>query len=102
MKTTIGMGSSYMVYNKRDNKKIMTQRDKFLKTVRDHIDRISYTNAAKTEKEKLQLLAFVILVMIDGESTEVPPFSLRPINDNGDEGRDIAGNLHNDLYKNIL
>lgn len=47
----------------------------------------------QTSSEKLEGLAFSILVMLDGESS-LPPFAVRPIDENGKEGDDIGGALH--------
>lgn len=47
----------------------------------------------KTSSEKLEGLAFSILVMLDGESS-LPPFAVKPIDENGKEGDDIGGALH--------
>jgi hypothetical protein len=49
----------------------------------------------KTEMEKMELVAFSILVMIDGEHASIPPFALRPLDEKGKEGKNIAGDLHN-------
>jgi len=70
----------------------------FLREVWNSIHTISgYKD--KTEAEKMNMVAFSILVMIDGEHATVPPFEMRPIDENGKKGKDIAGNLHNNFYK---
>lgn len=70
---------------------------KFIKEVHQLINEVLLIKD-KTEKEKLYMLAFGILVTIDGESTVDGPYAMRPINKKGKEGKDIAGNLHNLLY----
>lgn len=74
------------------------KEQKFIKEIHSLIDQVLKSNR-ETEKEKLEMLAFGILVTIDGESLADGPYSLRPINNKGKEGKDIAGNLHNLFYK---
>lgn len=72
----------------------------FLLDIHDRIHQIAGNDVDLTRK--LQLLAFGILVNIDGESSYLPAFKLIPIEDSKKNGRkDIAGNLHNNFYKII-
>lgn len=49
----------------------------------------------RTQQEIAGYVAFRILTLIDGESAIAGgPYSLRPIDEHGNEGIDIAGNLH--------
>ena len=73
------------------------QEKEFLNTIWEYID--YWEKSDNTSKDKLRKLAFSILVILDGESAYLPPFSVRPIDDKGKEGKDIAGNLHNNFYK---
>jgi len=52
-----------------------------------------------TQLSRLEGLAFSILVAIDGEST-LSSYTLRPIQEDGTEGEDISGSLH-DLLKEV-
>ena len=72
-------------------------RDQFIKTIWGYIDTID-NSEEKSPKRKMELLAFSILAMIDGEGVGVPPFEMRPINEKGKTGPDIAGDLHNNFY----
>jgi hypothetical protein len=78
-------------------KEIPTAMEKrFISEIRNKIDYCLEQD--RTTKEKLQLLAFGILVMLDGEDTSFPPCSVQPIEENDKLGEDIAGNLHNLFY----
>jgi hypothetical protein len=50
----------------------------------------------ETERGRMELLVFSILVTIDGEGGEIGPYSLRPQDDDGNEGGDLAsdGDMH--------
>lgn len=55
-----------------------------------------------TDQTPLQVaegVAFSILVMIDGESPHAGPFALRQVDEDGKEGNDIAGHLHDEFCK---
>ncbi len=52
-----------------------------------------------SDKEKLEGLTFSMLVMLDGGSGDMPGFAVRPIGENGDEGKDIAGSLHEKFHQ---
>jgi hypothetical protein len=75
----------------------MSENQIFLNRIKHYIDSIEKT-PNKTVREKLETLAFCILVMVDGEDIETGPYSMRPIDEEGNEGEDIAGNLHNEFY----
>ena len=89
-------------YQKTMNEEETTED--FLNHIRGLIDYWENDVEGKTIKERLEGLAFSILVVIDGESMQ-PPCVLRPLvsSPNGDEwldiGHDISGNLHNLFYK---
>jgi len=67
----------------------------FIKTIRHMVKDISLNYLEYELKERLELLAFEILALIDGEAGDLPPFllSTRP-----DVDWDIAGNLHHEFY----
>ena len=69
-------------------------RDLFL----NHIKEIAkYWASLSGTKEPIEIAegtAFSILVAIDGEAAFCGPYALRPIDDKGHEGDDIAGALH--------
>lgn len=92
-------------------------RNAFLHHIRELVD---YWDAAdkETTKEKLNGLAFSILVALDGESLALPAFIVAPSpheedkqycidnnenyyseNHNSDVKCDIAGSLHDQFYK---
>jgi hypothetical protein len=48
----------------------------------------------RTQQEIAEYVAFRVLTLIDGESTIAGPYALRPIDEHGNEGIDIAGDLH--------
>jgi hypothetical protein len=48
----------------------------------------------RTPLEVAEGVAFSILVALDGEALACGPYAVRPINQRGKEGRDIAGSLH--------
>jgi hypothetical protein len=48
----------------------------------------------KTILERIEGAIFSTLVIFDGESGGLPPFAVRPIDEDGNEGADIAGYLH--------
>jgi len=52
----------------------------------------------KTALEVAEGTVFSILVALDGEAVDCGPYSVRPIDDKGKEGADIAGSLHNELH----
>lgn len=54
-----------------------------------------------SEKEKLEGVAYSILVAIDGEAPDVGPYSLCPLLEDENWGADISGNLHDLFYKAI-
>jgi hypothetical protein len=48
----------------------------------------------KTILERIEGAMFSTLVIFDGESGDLPPFAVRPVDEDGNEGYDIAGYLH--------
>jgi len=65
------------------------------------IDNLDYWYSFKgiTERDKMEGLLFSTLVIIDGEGGSFPACALKPIDENGNEGEDIAGDLHNHIQK---
>jgi hypothetical protein len=68
-------------------------QDKFIDMVVDTIDYWCEL-PKKTLRERMEGFAFSILVTLDGESGDMPPYAVRPLDEDGDEGEDIAGCLH--------
>ena len=68
-------------------------RNEFIEAVCHFID-LWYGLPEKTLREKMEGLVFSILVALDGESGGVPPYAVRPLDEDGNEGEDIAGCLH--------
>jgi hypothetical protein len=52
----------------------------------------------KTPLEVAEGTAFSIFVALDGEASGCGPYAVRPLNEDGEEGKDIAGSLHSLLY----
>lgn len=73
-------------------------KNRFLLSIKNSINELM-NDKRLNEKRRMELLAFSILVKIDGESGDCGPFALRSINGKGKEGKDIAGNLHHDLMQ---
>lgn len=48
----------------------------------------------KTDYEKCDGVAFSILTLLDGYSGGMPPYEVRPLDEEGNAGEDIAGSLH--------
>lgn len=82
---------------------------RFLEHIHYMVDYCDNEPRLKTTKDKLELLAFSILVAIDGDSMSLPSFVLAPatINESGypdnteifDKVKcDISGNLHERFY----
>lgn len=53
----------------------------------------------KTDYEKCNGVAFSILATLDGYSGAMPTFSIRPFDEEGKEGPDIVGSLHDQYAK---
>ena len=77
--------------------KAITQ-ETFLNNVRDIIKTCANVKDV-TPLRAAELTAFSILVMLDGEAIQCGPFAVRPIDEAGKEGEDIAGFLHGNLNK---
>jgi len=75
----------------------MSIKQKFFQEINSKID--FWKQGDGSIEEKLRGLAFSILVIIDGESS-IGPFALKPIDENGNEGENIAGELHHE-FENI-
>lgn len=69
----------------------------FLTRIHELIQRLKYDDLISEEK-KLEMVAFGVLVMIDGENPFCGPYALKPLDEDGNEGEDIAGDLHNNFY----
>lgn len=80
-------------------KKIDEDRGIFLNCIRGIIDECANMN--KSPRDTSRITAFSILVALDGGAIECGPYAVRPFNENGEEGEDIAGSLHHSLH-NIL
>lgn len=93
-------------------------RQEFLDHVRMLVNYWDKETSKTDSREKLEGLAFSILVAIDGEAVALPSFILAPCpneddkqyhidngedyypeNHDSDVKCDIAGNLHNEFYK---
>jgi hypothetical protein len=48
----------------------------------------------KSLHERMTGVVFSLLVALDGEAGDQPPFAVRPIDEKGNEGPDISGSLH--------
>lgn len=60
------------------------QRNMFLNHLRSLVHYCEHETRSKTSKEKLDMLAFSFLTMIDGVSSEMPGFDLVPRTDASD------------------
>jgi len=74
----------------------MNSKEKFLLSIHNSIINLLEDDRLD-ERRRMELLAFCILTKIDGEAVDCGPFVLKPLNEQGDEGEDIAGNLHHQL-----
>lgn len=66
----------------------------FLRYIDSLVEYWEHEATVKSVHEKLHGLAFSILVALDGGAVEVGPFAVRSIDEDGNEGEDIAGSLH--------
>lgn len=86
-------------------------REEFLDAIRARVMRWDGV-AGKSQRERLEGLAFSILVILDGEAGDMPGFSVVPsphaddakyLSENGDNWfpstGDIAGDLHHELWR---
>ena len=73
------------------------EKQRFLNYVRESA-KYWAQQPCKTPLEIAEGTAFSILVALDGEACDCGPYVVRPINDKGREGEDIAGSLHNEMY----
>ena len=83
------------VWKKKQNAKD-EMRKRFINRIKENIE--LWAKSQGTEKDKLEGLAFSILVIIDGESAHLPPFILAPISKKSKVKGDIGGNLHNSFF----
>lgn len=65
--------------------------NQFIQDVRDQV-----AQELAAQDPQLERLAFSILAVIDGEAGELA-YELRPVEEDGSIGPDIAGNLHGEL-----
>jgi hypothetical protein len=70
-----------------------TSRDEFVEQIGDILD-YWHDLPGKTVRERMEGAVFSILVILDGENGTLPPYVVRPLDENGNEGEDIAGCLH--------
>jgi hypothetical protein len=68
-------------------------KDIFIETIVGILD-YWYRLPDKTVRERMEGAIFSTLVILDGGSPVSGPFSVRSIDENGKEGEDIAGGLH--------
>jgi hypothetical protein len=68
-------------------------QSKFVKQIYEAID-YWHDLPEKTIRERIEGAIFSTLVMLDGGNPCMPPFAVRPIDEDGREGKDIAGYLH--------
>ena len=71
-------------------------RKKFLLSIHHSIEDLMQDERLNEER-RMELLAFCILTKIDGESCDCGPFALKPLDEKGKEGKDIAGCLHHEF-----
>jgi hypothetical protein len=85
----------YRLAKKSSERKV---KNEFLKAIHSNID---YWESLpdKTTRERIEGIAFSILVILDGESIRMPPFAVRPLDENGNEGISISGELHDSFFK---
>lgn len=78
----------------------MAERDReaFLSYVREVVAECEREQRRPTVRGKLELLAFSLLVALDGEAASLPGYRVIPVNVPMTEDNDIAGGLHNDLW----
>lgn len=75
---------------------MIDKKRNFLKSIHQLILQIEDDERLDSGR-KLEVLAFSILATIDGESIDCGPFVLREVDEAGNEGEDIGGNLHNEF-----
>ena len=75
----------------------MTERDRFLAGVRELVGYWEHQGDCDL-RGKLNGLAFSILAILDGEA-DLPSYSVRPLDDCGIAGIEIAGTLHERFYR---
>lgn len=71
-------------------------RGAFLNFVHEVVDYVS-TQPEMTPSDVAKVTALSILAALDGEAVQCGPYALRPIDEHGNEGEDIAGSLHERL-----
>jgi hypothetical protein len=82
-----------------EDQTITREREAFLEHVRVMIGYWASEGGSNVpeetpKREALSGLAFSILVMLDGGAVDVGPYAVRAVADDGSEGGDIAGPLH--------
>ena len=81
----------------KKDKVVEAERKKFLSYVRE----MAKYWAEQKDMAPLEVAmgtAFSILVALDGEACGCGPYSVKPIDTEGKEGKDIAGNLHHNIH----
>jgi hypothetical protein len=71
-------------------------KDEFLKRIHLFIDDVEKDARIVGSRKKMEVLAFSILAMIDGEASDIGGFQLIPLVENG---MDIAGSLHERFHE---
>ncbi len=73
-------------------------RNSFLRHLQGLVDQCLNESRKTTERGRMELLVFDILVTLDGEMGDIGPYSVRPHDYEGDEGEDIcsAGDTHHE------
>jgi hypothetical protein len=68
-------------------------RNIFIEHIHDLID-YWHDLPNKTPRERMEGIVFSLLVTLDGESGGMPAYLVKPLDEDGKEGEDIAGSLH--------
>ena len=74
----------------------MKEKQEFIESVK-HIVEYWSRQSDQTDYEKCDGVAFSILNLLDGNKAFMPAYEVRPLDDEGNAGEDIAGSLH-ELY----
>ncbi|MFE0619738.1 hypothetical protein [Bacillus altitudinis] len=71
----------------------MSDKTEFVEHVKGIVEYWSQQQG-KTDYEKCDGVAFSILNLLDGYSGGMPPYEVRPVDEDGKAGEDIGGSLH--------
>ena len=74
----------------------LRDRIRFLEHIRQAV-RFWAVLPGKTQREIAEGVAFSILVALDGEAVACGPYAVRSIDEQGKEGENIAGTLHEEF-----